>query len=204
MNKTLVFALIGLLSFAACANYSVLIAGSNGYENYRHQADVCHAYQTLIKKGFEPANIVVLMYNDVADNKKNPFKGKLFNKPNGEDVYAGCVIDYQGADVTPKNYISVLTGDKNAVANIGTGRVLESTQDDNVFLYFTDHGAPGLIAFPSTVMYANELLATFQKMHDLQKYNKLVYYLETCESGSMFVNLPTNLNIYAVSAANPS
>lgn len=41
-------------------------------------------------------------------------------------------------------------------------------------------------------------------MHDLGKYNKLVYYLETCESGSMFVNLPTNLNIYAVSAANPT
>lgn len=41
-------------------------------------------------------------------------------------------------------------------------------------------------------------------MHSLKKYGKLVYYLETCESGSMFVNLPTNLNIYALSAANPT
>lgn len=33
------------------------------------------------------------------------------------------------------------------------------------------------------------------------RYNKLVFYLETCESGSMFVNLPKNTNIYALSAA---
>lgn len=94
MNKAILFALIGLVSLAACANYSVLIAGSNGFENYRHQADVCHAYQTLIKKGFLAENIVVFLFNDVADDKKNPFKGKLFNHPNGEDVYAGCKIDY--------------------------------------------------------------------------------------------------------------
>lgn len=32
-------------------------------------------------------------------------------------------------------------------------------------------------------------------------YSKLVFYLESCESGSMFVNLPTNTSIYAISAA---
>ncbi|KAL4453128.1 hypothetical protein ABPG74_015359 [Tetrahymena malaccensis] len=204
MNKTLIFALIGLISFVACANYSVLVAGSKGYENYRHQADICHAYQTLIKKGFAPENIIVFLYNDVAFDKQNPFKGQLFNKPFGDDVYAGCKIDYQGEDVTPKNYMSVLTGKKSDVANIGTGRVLESTENDNVFLYFSDHGAPGIIGFPSTYMYANELIATFQIMKTQKMYNQLVYYLETCESGSMFVNLPTDLNIYAVSAANPT
>lgn len=40
-------------------------------------------------------------------------------------------------------------------------------------------------------------------MYENNKYNKLVFYLETCESGSMFVNLPTNHRIYALSAANP-
>lgn len=36
------------------------------------------------------------------------------------------------------------------------------------------------------------------------KYSKLVFYLEACESGSMFVNLPKNTGIYALSAANPT
>ncbi len=33
--------------------YAVLVAGSCGYENYRHQADVCHYYHTLIRRGDE-------------------------------------------------------------------------------------------------------------------------------------------------------
>jgi legumain len=36
-------------------------------------------------------------------------------------------------------------------------------------------------------------------------YKQLTFYLETCESGSMFQNiLPNNMSIYALSAANPS
>lgn len=41
-------------------------------------------------------------------------------------------------------------------------------------------------------------------MHDNNMYKKLVYYLEACESGSMFVNLPKDINAYALSAASPS
>jgi legumain len=50
-------------------------------------------------------------------------------------------------------------------------------------------------------LYAKELIATFNKING--RYNKLVFYLEACESGSMFVNLPNNTKIYALSAANP-
>jgi glycosylphosphatidylinositol transamidase (GPIT) subunit GPI8 len=33
-------------------HWAVLIAGSSGYGNYRHQSDVCHAYQVLKAGGF--------------------------------------------------------------------------------------------------------------------------------------------------------
>jgi len=69
-------------------------------------------------------------------------------------------------------------------------------------MFFSDHGAPNLIAFPSKYLYADQLLATFNKISG--KFSKFVFYLETCESGSMFVNLPKNTKIYAVSAANPT
>lgn len=106
----------------------MLIAGSKSYDNYRHQADVCHAYQLLIKKGIPADNIILMMYDDVANNSQNPFPGKLFNKPDpngkGVDVYEGCVIDYKGDDVTPSNYMEVLTG---GAPKGGNGRVLKST-----------------------------------------------------------------------------
>jgi legumain len=71
-----------------------------------------------------------------------------------------------------------------------------------VFIFFSDHGAPGLIAFPSQYLYADELIQTFAKISG--RYGKLVFYLETCESGSMFQKLPTNTKIYGLSAANPT
>ncbi len=73
-----------------------------------------------------------------------------------------------------------------------------------MFVNFIDHGAPGLVAFPKGSLYADQLNDTFTYMHTNKMYNKMVVYFEACESGSMFNNkLADNLNIYAVTAANP-
>jgi len=69
--------------------WALLVAGSNGYENYRHQADICHAYQILKKGGLKDENIIVFMYDDIAYNPKNPRHGVIINHPNGPDVYYG-------------------------------------------------------------------------------------------------------------------
>jgi len=74
----------------ASDHWAVLVAGSNGFWNYRHQADICHAYQILKKNGIPESNIIVMAYDDIANDPENPIPGKLFNQPNGEDVYAGC------------------------------------------------------------------------------------------------------------------
>lgn len=47
--------------------WALLVAGSNGYYNYRHQADVCHAYQILHRNGVPDERIVVMMYDDIAN-----------------------------------------------------------------------------------------------------------------------------------------
>jgi len=43
-----------------------------------------------------------LAYDDIANSPYNPFPGQIFNKPSpagtpGQDVYAGCKIDYSGS-----------------------------------------------------------------------------------------------------------
>ena len=69
--------------------WAVLVAASRGWDNYRHQADVCHAYQVLHGHGVPEDNIIVMMYDDIAYNQRNPYQGKIFNRPNGSDVYKG-------------------------------------------------------------------------------------------------------------------
>jgi len=187
---------------AAREHWAVIVAGSNSYSNYRHQADACHAYQIAKTKGVPEDHIILMAYDDIASSRSNPFPGQLFNKPDptgpGYDVYAGCNIDYKGGDVTPQKFMDVLTG-------TASGKKLESTSEDNVFIFFSDHGAPGLIAFPGNAgtLHKSDLQSTFQTMSDNKMFNKLTMYLETCESGSMFedMNIP---GIYALSASNPT
>lgn len=188
-------------------NYAVLIAGSGTYSNYRHQADVCHAFEVLTKKGgFSADNIVVFMNDDIANSPSNPVKGEIINQPNGTNLYPGVNKDYTGNDATAANLMKVLKGDKAGVKGVGSGRVLESGAQDRVFIYFADHGGTGLICMPhGPYVYANDLISTLKFMHTNNMYKELVFYMEACESGSMFNTiLPTDLNIYAVTAANPT
>ena len=105
--------------------------------------------------GIPEEKIILFSYDDVANDRENAFKGKLFNKPDGKDVYEGCKIDYKAKDVTPDNFLSVLKRDEETMQDKGTGKVLNSTKDSKVFIFFTDHGAPGLLAFPDKYLYAD-------------------------------------------------
>jgi len=207
--KSIVILLCIYLSCVSAANWAVIVAGSNTYGNYRHQADACHAYQIVANNGIPSENIIMLYYDDIANDPANPFPGKLYNKPTlagveGVDVYANCQKDYTGDDVTAANFMNILTGNAAAMKGIGTGKVLKSNSNDHVFINFIDHGGPGLICFPTgPYLYSNDLSTTLTTMHQQKMYKKLVFYMETCESGSMFENiLPDNIGIYVTTAAN--
>ena len=53
-----------LLALVAADNWAVLVAGSDGFWNYRHQADVSHAYQ-IMRKGGTPADHIINMMSEV-------------------------------------------------------------------------------------------------------------------------------------------
>lgn len=132
-----------------------------------------------------PDSIITFMYDDIAFHEENPLKGQLYNSKDGPDVYQGVKIDYKGDDVTPEMFAKVMT---------------ELKPSDKVFVYFSDHGAPGLLAFPSGYLYADELQAIIATMQQKQLFNRMIIYVEACESGSLFHNV-TN-NVFAMTASN--
>ncbi|KAM9070373.1 legumain [Sarcophilus harrisii] len=184
-------------------HWVVIVAGSSGWTNYRHQADACHAYQIVHRNGIPDEQIIVMMYDDIANNTENPTKGIIINRPNGIDVYEGVPKDYTQENVTPENFLAVLKGDAEAVKDKGSGKVLKSGPKDHVFVYFTDHGSPGLLAFPDDDLHAKDLSETIHYMHQNKKYKKMVFYIEACESGSIMEHLPDDIDVYATTAANP-
>ncbi|CAG2109053.1 unnamed protein product [Medioppia subpectinata] len=84
--------------------------------------------------------------------------------------------------VSEKNFLKVLAGDES-MKKAGK-KVLESGPNDHVFIFFDDHGAPDLVAFPDKYLYAKPLIKTLKQMHQDKNYGKLVFYIEACESGS--------------------
>lgn len=184
--------------------WALLVAGSSGYSNYRHQADIAHAYQMLTLNGIPEENIIVMMADDVPYSESNPTPGILVNEPDGWDVYDGVKVDYDGDFVTPKNFLNVLSGNKTAMNGIGTGRVIESGPDDFVFVNFDDHGSPGLLGFPRDVLHVKDLYRTLKSMSEQNKFKKMGLYIEACYSGSLFDKiLGDDLNIFAMTAADP-
>ncbi|XP_075505765.1 legumain-like [Primulina tabacum] len=183
--------------------WAVLVAGSSGYGNYRHQADICHAFQILKRGGLKDENIIVFMYDDIANNDLNPRKGVIINHPTGGDVYEGVPKDYTGEQVTAENLYAVILGDKSAVKG-GSGKVVNSKPDDRIFIYYSDHGGPGVLGMPNMpYLYANDFIQVLKKKHASGTYKEMVIYVEACESGSLFEGmLPDNLNIYVTTASN--
>uniref|UniRef100_A0A0D9XPX9 Legumain prodomain domain-containing protein n=1 Tax=Leersia perrieri TaxID=77586 RepID=A0A0D9XPX9_9ORYZ len=186
--------------------WALLIAGSKGYDNYRHQADLCHAYQIVKRGGLKDENIVVMMYDDIANNPSNPHKGVIINKPKGGNVYPGVPKDYTGNNVNKKNFLAVLLGKKSALTGAGNGKVISSGPSDNVFVYYTDHGGPGVLSMPSGEgLYAKELVNALKDKRAARGFKNLVIYVEACESGSIFQGLlPSNIGVYAMTASNPT
>ncbi|CAJ1785706.1 unnamed protein product [Sphenostylis stenocarpa] len=183
--------------------WAVLVAGSRGYENYRHQADVCHAYQVLKKGGLKDENIIVFMYDDIANHTRNPRRGIIINKPNGPDVYKGVPKDYTGDAANKNNFFAVISGNRGALSG-GSGKVVDSGPNDTIFIYYSDHGSGGRVYMPvGDPVMACDFVHVLMKKHATKSYKKMVIYLESCESGSMFNGiLPNNTNIYATTASD--
>lgn len=195
--------LLALPGVASAAKWAVIAAGSKGFYNYRHQADACHAYQIMKKSGVPESNIILMMQDDVANDPQNPFPGQLFNHPgdNPADVYAGCQPSYKGDIVTAELFMNVLTGNQSGVP--ANGKVLKSGPDDKVFVNFVDHGGVGIVAFPNgPLLTSTQLSKTLKTMQEKKLFKELVFYMEACESGSMFPELTPDGKILAVTASN--
>ena len=211
MRSFIAAALAAYAAADASDHWAVIMAGSNTFGNYRHQADTNHAVKIMLANGIPRDHIIHLSYDDVANSSYNPYPGQLFNKPitgsvsqaelDAANVYDASYTDYKGYDVTAQNFYNVLLGDDS------NGPALKSNENSHVFLNFADHGGVGLLGVPyycGDYIYADELNNVLKQMHDKKMFKQLTFYVEACESGSMFPDLSDDLDIYAITATNAS
>jgi len=194
--------MLGLLCLAKealCDRYAFLLAGSNTYRNYRHQSDVFQMYQILKDRGLKDDHKILMAYDDIVSSRENPQKGKVFNIRKSVDIYPGKqAIDYSGKEVSPDNVRVALAGD--------SGKVLKSGPNDDVYLYYNDHGAPGFLCFPSGtgLLTGRKLVDIINKMIEKKKFKRLFFVIEACYSGSVGKLLDGIKNVICLTAASDS
>ena len=167
-------------------------------------------YGVLTDHKYDPDHIIVLMVDDLPDSSHNPFPGTIYNHPGDHqrNYHDGLVVDYdKSVKINVELYSAILLGDADKVTEL-TGiknpKVVKSTAEDNIFLYYIDHGGDNIVAMPSGgYLTAETLVGLIKQMYEKKMYNRLVYYLEACESGSMWQKLPTDINAYALSSTLP-
>ena len=183
-------------------NKAVLICGSEGWYNYRHQADLLHVYNTLKKGHFTDDDIILIMRDDIAFHPKNPHQGVVRVSPKGENLYRDVVIDYRADTLTTRDIEDILIGNKSE--RLST--VLESADSVNVLLYWTGHGTNKSFTWmESGEKFTDEQLgATVRKMYEKKMYQSMLICAEPCFSGSVVKAIEGTPLVLGFSAASDS
>jgi len=190
-----------LLSLARSEIWGVIFCGSNQFYNYRHTADSYYMYYLMNHINDVPSNRIILMcYDDIVDAAQNPFKGQIFRSLDHVNVYPGKEkISYTGKKVTAANFYKVLSGDDSE------GPALKSTSNDNVMIFYDNHGGSGIFGVPSgcgPYIYAKDLKEVIQKMYDDGKYKNCFFPVTACYAGSVALILQDIPKLYLMTAAH--
>lgn len=178
-----------LFSFVRSQNYAILFAGSNGWNNYRHQADIFTMYYKLVhEREFDPENIMMFAYNDIVNASENFYRGHVYHSSMNIDVYPGDDrINYTGNKVTSEYLFNYMLN-------------MKSTTEDNIFFYYNDHGGPYVISTPLDVIYSWEFNDILSRMKQKGLFKKMFISIEACYTGS-FTDMLTVDDVILFTAA---
>ena len=192
---------------ALTAQYAVLVQGSNGWNNYRHQADVLSIYQMLKTKGFDDDHIILIIDKALASDAMNPEPGIIRAEDGGNDLLAGCSMDYDNADISPSDISNILLGVKTDKTPV----VLPKDAGQNVLLFWSGHGhnhanngANELVWRNADVgrgMTADLLRQTISLMQQQGHYRKMFVLTEPCFSEAVITPLVGIPGVLAMSSA---
>ena len=177
-------------------NYAVLVAASQGWKNYRHQADVLGFYHYLKEKGYDDDHIILIMADDIAYNERNPLQGVVRRELSGTNLYEDVQIDYRLGTLTLSDLKQILTGEPSEAYPVTLG----SGTNDNVLFFWSGHGTQQGWEWKDT----EHLDAGFARsMFSDMQFRKMFAIIETCYSGGVAQGCTGIPGLLMMTAANP-
>merc|ERR1712136_75465 len=169
------------------SNWAVLVDTSRFWFNYRHVANVLSIYRSVKRLGIPDSQIILMIADDMACNARNPHPAAVYNNANQQiDVYGEDVeVDYRGYEVTVENFIRILTG--RLPPSTPRSKRLLTDSGSNVLIYLTGHGGDGFLKFQDSEEITNADLAdAIQQMWEKQRYNEMLFIVDTCQAASLY------------------
>ncbi|CAD5234019.1 unnamed protein product [Bursaphelenchus xylophilus] len=159
--------------------FAVLVAGSTGIENIRHQLDVCRVYGQLRKYGVKEENIQVLM-NGVEDVRRfgSGSNGIPCDIPKSKNASLSNLIEAM-------NFTKSIHGSKN-----------------RFIFYFSGYAGPSLMLLPQEILTKDVMNKTISTLYRQRVFKKLVFYVEAPYATSIFDGiLPNTGNFMLITAS---
>ena len=184
--------------------YAVLVQGSSGWNDYRHEADVLSIYQMLKANGYPDDHIILISADYCANAPENKDKGAVRTDPDGKNLREGAVIDYLNADLTPQDICNILKG----VKTDRTPVVLPADSCQNVLLFWSGHGRCSVMNGVNEMAWLNNptgqgmtadmLAGTLQDMAANKQFRQMLLCLEPCYSANMGKELESIPGVLAI------
>ena len=193
--------------------YAVLVQGSMGLENYRHQADVLSVYQLLRRGGFDDDHIILIIDAAMANDINNRERGIVRAEPGGPDLlggtdaakgYPAAVIDYDTSTLTAADISNILLGQQSSWLPV----VLPKDAGQNVLFYWSGHGRTGEFSWRDAGngngFTSDMMRQTVRQMAGEDHYRKLFVVAEPCYSESVCRSLEGIQGVLAMTGASGS
>ncbi|CAL8108188.1 unnamed protein product [Calicophoron daubneyi] len=146
----------------------------------------------LRENQFPSSNIIVMMHDDVP--RYRYIQG-------GIDYHEDLVVDYTSHDFTIDAFKNVMSGGR--LVDPQGRKVLGSTTDDNVLLYFSGPSLMNSIYFPNRPVIAAEIQDILNDAYDGGKYDNMYLVMEAFNSGNVLNQLRLeNLFVYALASVS--
>ena len=190
--------------------YAVLVQGSDGYINYRHQADVLSVYQALRRGGFPDDHIILIIDADMASSRANPQPGTVRTSPTGPDLLSGAdalpkaEVDYDSNNLTARDVANILKGNQTSTTPV----VLPQSEGHNVLFYWSGHGRSrangGADEFVWRKDYAGEGFTAnlLKETASQMQFRKLCIAAEPCYGECVIRGIEGINGVIAMSGAN--
>lgn len=170
--------------------WAILVQGSNGWNNYRHQADVLNMYQLLKKKGWDDGHIILIVSDDIAYNSKNKYPGVVKAYGDGDNLYVGAQIDYSTDTLDISDIHDIFLGKQSRHLPM----VLPTTDESNILVFWSGHGSLQSTSSVSNGFFWRDTWKVFgedmlkqmlTEMYTQGRYRKMLLFFETCYSENM-------------------